>query len=591
MAYSVLGSCLLAAGGGAPAGLALDLLLVLACAGAVAVGLQWLKVSPIPGYLIAGAAIGPGALGLVTGDDRIGEISSLAVVLLMFGIGMHLDLGSVRRGAISTLLVGAGSTVMGCALIGLVAVAFGQGVPEALAIGMALSMSSTAVVLRVIQQRRELTRAYGRLSFGVLIVQDLIVIAAMAMLPVLADWAGVARDAAQGAGGTGDGWASVAGSAALRLGAVAALIFGGRLVLPRVLMLLARTVSAEVILVLCAAFALGAAVLCGALGLSPELGAFIAGFLLSATPMRYQLGGQIAPLRDLFMAVFFTAVGLNLDVMTAAGLWWVVLIGTAATLAIKALAIAGTAWSVGVPASVSMQTGLSLAQAGEFSLVILAAAVGMGLIDPRAETAAIAVAMLSLIATPALLALGRTAHRAGLSLPLPPWARGGAFVDAPGAAQADAGASDVPGPAALAAVIAGYGPVGRALADRLTLAGVSYSIIEMNTSTVRRQAMLGRSVVYGDATNPEVLLSAGVAEADAVFITIPDEEAMLRACRTARELAPRAFIAVRAAVLSRAIQAKEFGADHVTVGEIVTAEAMSDAAVAKLLARRAGQSP
>ena len=138
-------------------------------------------------------------------------------------------------------------------------------------------------------------------------------------------------------------------------------------------------------------------------------------------------------------------------------------------------------------------------------------------------------------------------------------------------------------------VIAGYGPVGRACADRLELMGLRVTIIELNTVTVRRQMALGRSIVYGDITNAGVLESAGVPDADAVVLTIPDEEAMLRACQLCRRLAPRAFIAARAGVLSRGIAAKELGADDVTVAEIATAASMADSVASALEARNVGR--
>lgn len=570
---------MLTLGAGATGGMAIDLLIVLACAGAVAIVLGRLKLSAIPGYLIAGAIIGPSALGLIDSDDRIAEIADLAIVLLMFGIGLHLDVAGMRRGALPLVLLGVGSTVGSTLLIWPVAIAFGVSWPGALAIAMAMSMSSTAVVLRVIQSRRELARAYGRLSFGVLLIQDLIVIGMLAFLPTLADLGGVAPAAADGT--PSQGLLVVMGETMLRVGGVAAMLVLGKLALPRLMVEASRKSAPEVMLVVAAAVALGAAVGAGALGLSPALGSFIAGFLLASTPFRFQVSGQMSPLRDLFMAVFFTAVGLQVDLATIGPLFWAVLIGTVAVVVLKAFAIGGTAWVVGAGASPAMQSGLSLSQAGEFTLVVLGAAAVVGLVEGTALSVSIAVVVVSLIATPGLMGVARTLESRVAKFGVAPWVRDAAFVDTP----KDPTKPDGPDIQRAPAIIAGYGPVGRAVADKLVAEGVPVTIIELNTRTVRTQRGMGRSIVYGDVTNPEVLESAGVHDADAVLLTIPDQEAMLRACRAVRAMNPNAFIAARANVLSKGLMAQELGADHVTVEEIATADTMAEQVLEQLKKR------
>lgn len=569
--------------------LAVDLLKILACAGLVAVLFGALRVSAIPGYLVAGAIIGPHAIGLIQSDESVQGIASLAVVLLMFGIGLHLDLSALRRGLARILLVGIASTVTTAGLSTLVAMAFGLGWPSAVAVGLAFSMSSTAVVMQVIQKRRELHRAYARLSFGVLIVQDLLVIAWMAALPGLAKFA---ERAAEGAAAVEEETAATGSlsdvllQGIVPLSAIALMLLVGKLALPPLMIRLSRFISPEVMLVVSAAVALGAAVLCGALGLSPELGAFIAGFLLAATPFRFQLSGQITPLRDLFMAVFFTAVGLQLNVGEVIASWWVVGIGIVAAMGLTTVSITGWAWCVGTPPGAAAQAGLTLGQGGEFSLVLLSAAAGLGLVTGQVETITLAVVVCSLLLTPTIMNLGRKAGIAAAIWPPAPWTQAASLSDRPTAGDAVSVAEgEDPKPHA-EVVIAGFGPVGRACAEEMERRGIGFSIIELNTHTVKRQRALGRSIVYGDVTNPEVLESAGVAEADAVIVTIPDDDAMLRACRQIRLLNPNVFISARAGVLSRAMQAKELGADHVTVEELAAAQAMSRETAKRLEDRR-----
>jgi CPA2 family monovalent cation:H+ antiporter-2 len=332
----------------------------------------------------------------------------------------------------------------------------------------------------------------------------------------------------------------------------------------------AKDSTNELLLVLSAAFGLGAAVLTAYLDLSPELGAFLAGFLLAGTPFRFQLSGMIGPMRDLFMAVFFTAVGLQLDMGAIGGIWWVVLIAFVLVTVLKVLSIGGSAWLLGAPPAVAVTTGVTLAQAGEFTLVVLGFATAAGIFDGLeiVPSAMIAVVFLSLLTTPPLMSLARRAGALAVSWPQAPWFKRATF------ARSSHDASDTADDD-YHVVIAGFGPVGRALAEKFVARGVKVAVIELNQKTVERQAGLGRRIVYGDATNPEVLQSAGVPTADAVVLTIPDDQAMLRATKVIRGMNSTAFIAARTNYLSKAFLAKELGANHVTVEELATAEVMA----------------
>lgn len=540
---------------------AVDLLAVIACAGLVPLLLHRLKIALIPGYLIAGVIIGP-VLGVVNEPERIEEMASLAIVLLMFTIGLHLDFRSFKSALGPIVVVGVVSTVVNALLIGVAAFCFGLKWQSALVVGMALAMSSTAAVLKLLQQRRELNRPHGRLAFGVLIMQDLAVVAVLAVVPMLA--------------ATGEGGKSAISvdRAVLQLAVVAMLILVGRVVLTRVMSYAMRVGGTELVLVIGAGAALGAAVATAAVGLSGELGAFVAGMILATSPVRHQLSGQLAPLRDLFMALFFTVVGLAVDPATIGGAWWVLGITVPVLILLKFVVLSLCSWSGGASPAVSVRTGMVLAQSGEFSLVVLMAAGGLGVLEDQTEALVIATVFLSLLLTPALVAAsGRVGFVGGLSR-VAPWVRDSVFVEKP--VEGDGAHAACP------VIIAGFGPVGRACAERLEKAGVRFTIIELNARTVRTQERLGRSILYGDATNPSVLESAGIEDARALILTILDEQAMLQSCRVARQANPDLFIAARAAVLSHAMHAKEIGADAVMVDEIAAALAMSDEVVRRV---------
>lgn len=550
-------STLAAGGGGA---VQLDLLVVLACAGVVSLLLSRLRVAVIPAYLLAGIAIGPSGLGFVATPERVEQISQMALIVLMFSIGMHLDSSALKKGAASIVAMGFVTTLSATVLGWLVLSATPMSGPAALAAAMGLAMSSTAVVLQLLTQRRKLKTTTGRMSIGILLVQDLVVIGYLAVLPLLARNGDSAAGAAAEAG-TGPRTVLMA------IGGVTALIVVGRLVLPRVLREASRVGGSEVLLVLTAAIALGAAVLTAGLGLSAELGAFIAGFLLAGTPFRHQLTGQLAPVRDLFMAVFFTAIGLQVDLGAILPVWWVVPAGAVGLIVLKAANIGIVAWLIGAESALACRLGMTLAQAGEFSLVVFAVAGSVGLLTPEESSVLIGVVIASLIVTPTVVTLGpRVGAVVQRRVGPAPWLRGARMTEA--GIETSEGHSTV--------LVGGFGVIGRTCVERLEEKGVRCTIIEMNPTTVREQTAKGRRAVFGDISNPEVLESAGIEHAEAVLLTLPDSDATMRAIRTVRNLHPDMHIAVRVSMQPRAEIAERLGASMIVVEETVAATVLSD---------------
>lgn len=567
-----------------------DLLVVLATAAVLAIVGQRLRLAIIPAYLITGALIGPNALGWVHSPRSLQAIGELAIILLLFGIGLELNLVVMRQNLSRMLLAGVLSTAASVVVGWPVAMVFGLSAPAALTACMALSLSSTAVVLRTLGQHRELSQTRGRLAFSILIVQDLLVLVMLLALPALRIWSGHGPAAgtqpvmgAQVLSGTQQ-WEPMGGALWIELLLDAAILTGlfvaGRVILPRLLAETARQRSTESMMILSVAVAIGAAVVTQVLGFSAALGAFLAGFLLSSTPFRYQLRSQVAPLRNLFIAVFFTVLGMQLDPAGAMHWWWVILLGVTGVIVLKTFAVGATTWALGASGSVALAVGLSLAQGGEFSLVLIQAARGARLLGEEAAANLIAVVVLSLVLTPALIRLGfRSVVEARWSRSAP-WIRRRPLTDPGGA--------DAAPPRKRRAIIGGYGVVGRAVADRLEKAGVETVLVEMNPTTVQRQSTLGRRILYGDISAPEILEAAGIHEAAALVITVPDQEAAVRACAVARSLEPDLFIAARTSILSQGMLASRAGADHVTIEEVATAETMQKAVVDWLEAMAVG---
>ncbi|MFO0861502.1 MAG: cation:proton antiporter [Phycisphaerales bacterium] len=579
---------------------AVGLVVILVTAAGVATLFRRLKLQIIPGYIIAGALVALLASALRKYDIGLGEvenISQFATVLLMFTIGLQLELDSLRRSMISIFGLGIGATLACAAALWGCAMLFGLSAPVALAVGMAMSISSTAVLLRVLQERRELQQTHGRLCVGVSIAQDLLSIVMLGLLPAIAAWHASRSPGAGAAAGPDYGRAGF--SVLVGLAGITLLLMIGRYALPAVLEFVADVGahgssgksgfgSKELVLVSSAAIALTAAVATSLLGFSPELGAFLAGLLLAFTPYRMQLAGQLEPLRDLLMAIFFTTVGLGIHMGDVSAYIGPILLGVIVLMAVKVAVTWLSVWAVGSSAPLAVITAVYLGNAGEFSLVLLAAAGQTSpapILSGAPLGAMIAVVVLSLILSPFLFSW---AHPLALRMQRvgpPPWTRKLTTV-LKGESHGHTQGSEHAPLAARHVIIAGFGPVGRSLAARLDVQSVPYTVIELNPETVRRQRKLNRSILYGDVTNPEVLEAAGARIADAIVITIPDDEATLRAIATARMLAPKTFIACRTGFLSGAFRAYEAGADHAVVEEVVTADAMEKQIFEKLQSRR-----
>ncbi len=565
----------------------LGLMVILFSAAVIATIFRRLKLQIIPGYIVAGALVGFIAQRFQWSLGDLESISQFATILLLFTIGLQLELGELRRSMVSIIGVGVGSTLVVAAACWAAGAVFGLSGPTALAIGLAMSISSTAILLRVLQERRELHQTHGRLCVGVSIAQDLLSILMLGALPAIAAWT-VVDD------GSGPGQPSVPQmllSAGIGTLGVIVMLFLGRTALPWILALVADIGSRgmagrsgfgsrELVLVASAAIALAAAVVTKVLGFSAELGAFLAGLLLAFTPFRTQLAGQFEPLRDLLMAIFFTTVGLLLNVPDIASMIVPIVAGVAVLFVIKIVVIGLFAWGFGSSGSLAALAAIYLGNAGEFSLVLLAAAgrtSPVPILSTSELSAAIAVVVLSLFLSPFAFAYAHQIAQRLQGIGPPGWTkslREKIQHDAAQAANAEPSNEATEKPVLRHVVIAGFGPVGRHLAARLSIQKIGYTVIELNPSTVKRQSQLGKSIIYGDVTTPEVLESAGMRHADAFVLTIPDDDASHRAIAIARQLSPNVFIACRTSYLSGAFRAYEAGADHAVVEEVVTADAM-----------------
>jgi CPA2 family monovalent cation:H+ antiporter-2 len=544
---------------------------------------QKLKLSPIVGYILAGVAIGPHTPGF-TGDVAIAQqLAEIGVILLMFGVGLsfHLkDLWAVRSvalpGAIGQSAV---ATVAGGALFHWM----GWPLQAGIIVGMAMAVASTVVLLRVLSDRGLLASPHGHVAIGWLIVEDILTVLALVMVPLLAVSLSPDADAAaQGLGGLATlGWAL------LKLTALVAIVLlAGSRVIPWMLTQVARLRSRELftltVLVLSITIAVGSAAFFGA---SVALGAFLAGIVVSQTPMSHQAAADALPMRDAFSVMFFVSVGMLVDPSFVIAQPGMVAAGLIVVLLVKPLAAMVIVATCGFPVRTALVVALGLAQIGEFSFILGQVARDNGLLPDEGMNVLVLTAVATIGLNPMLFRLldpveraieripwlyrlldARNAQRTADVRSLPSRS-GPAAADAGTAPGAGASAGASPAPPRPLAIIVGHGPVGRLVDAMLTDAGLRIVIIDMNLAIVRQLTQAGRSAIYGDATRSEVLERAGIREASHLILSLPQKEDRIRLVLAARELNPDVEIVVRARYLAERDMLLKVGANKVVFEE------------------------
>lgn len=499
-----------------------------------------LKLPPLVGYLLAGVAVGPFTPGFVGDTGLANQLAEIGVILLMFGVGLHFsikDLISVRRIAIP----GALAQIAVAILLGAGLAHFWGWTPGAgLVFGLALSVASTVVLLRALEQRNTLDSINGRIAVGWLIVEDLVMVLALVLLPALAGVLGGKEPS-----GAGVDAGDVVLALSLTLGKVAlflalVLIVGTRAV-PWILERVARTGSRELFTLSVLATALGIAYGSAALfGVSFALGAFFAGVVLSESDFSHQAAADSLPLQDAFAVLFFVSVGMLFDPAILLRDPLSVLTVLAVILIGKSVAAFGIVLAFGYPARTALTVSASLAQIGEFSFILIGLGVTLELVPTEGRDLVLAGALLSITLNP-LVFLGTDGldrwlrRRPGLLFLLE--RRGGqALSTLP--EMAEGGTSDH-------AIIVGYGRVGRVVGKTLRDQNLPVVVVDKDRRRVEALRARSASAIYGEASTPGILTAAGIARARLLVIATPEGFQTRRIIEITRELNPGIDIAVR----------------------------------------------
>ncbi|SMH52301.1 Kef-type potassium/proton antiporter, CPA2 family [Azospirillum lipoferum] len=496
------------------AGLVTVVVLLVAMVVAVPVAKRFGFGAPL-GYLAAGLAVGPAGLGLVTNVEAIGHASELGVVMLLFLIG--LELRPARLWVMRKSVLGLGGAQVGvtAALVaGLGIVLLGLPVPAALVIGFGLALSSTAMALPMLAERGLLANQSGRNAFSVLLFQDLAIIPAVALLPLLGNGSVPDADGA---------WVAVAKAAA----AVAVVLVGGRFLLRPLFRVVDRAGSPEIFTATALLVVIGTAVLVEEAGLSMSLGAFMAGVLLSDSEYRHEVQADIQPFEGLLLGLFFVSVGMGADLpaLMAQPLRFVAL--ALGVMAAKALVMVVLARIAGVPVAGAIRMGAVLSQGGEFGFVLFGLAVAGGSMAQEQASAAMLVVTLSMIATPFVFAAAeRWLVPRLLAKPRRPF---------------DSIAED-----GSPVIICGFGRVGQVVGRVLRMRGIPFTALEKNAAQVDFVRKFGNKVYYGDPTRVELLRAAGAEKARVLVVALAETEESLRVVEVARRHFPNLTLFVRA---------------------------------------------
>ena len=508
---------------------ALELTLILLGAAVLGVvAFRMLHLPPMLGYLLVGILVGPYGLGVAEENETTLTLAEFGVVFLMFSIGLEFSLpklSSMRRTVFGLGMAQVLCTIGAAMLFGwLVAYLLPQltniSWRAAFALGGALTMSSTAIVSKLLTERLELESPHGRQIIGILLFQDLAVVPLLILVPALAM-------------NSGDLLVTLALAAMKAMIVLVLLLVIGQKLMRSWFHIVVKRRSQELFMLNLLLITLGSAWITEQAGLSLALGAFVAGMLISETEYKHQVEEDIKPFRDVLLGLFFITIGMLLNVKLVLANWWMVLLLLAGPVLLKFGLIAGLARLFGASTGVALRTGLALAQAGEFGFVLLNQAGGLHMLDPLLIQLILASMVLSMLAAPFIIA---KSDAIVLKLSSNEWMMQSLALTQI-ATRTMSTQKHV--------LIAGFGRSGQSLAKLLEEEGIAYHALDLDPDRVREAQAAGANVSYGDAARRESLVAAGIHRAAALVVTYANTPSALKVLHHAHELAPALPVIVR----------------------------------------------
>ena len=518
---------------------------------------QRLKIPPVIGLIFTGILFGPSGIGAVYDQKMISTLAELGVVLLLFTIGLEFSLDDLKKlknivlvGGVAQLLL-TGFAITFLSYWFMLAIGHAVTFSAAVFLGFAFSVSSTAICLKILSDRDELTLQHGRFALGILIFQDI------AIVPLMIGINFLNPDAAPS-------FVMVGKKIGIIVLFATVIFFGFRLLMPKIIRLIASLHAREVLVIGALVICFGAAYLTSLVGLSLALGSFAAGMVIASTDESHQISVTIDPFREVFSSIFFISVGLMLDVkMINLPLFVSIAL---VVLLVKGLLVAGVSLALGNSLRVSMMAGMALAQIGEFSFVLAESGLKNSVINHEVFQAMLVIIVVTMIVTPAMIAIApKVADQVAPALgfiPLVSRNSSGSASRPPDSTIICAGE--------IHAGIIGFGINGQNVAAVLHATNISYCVLEIDREMVKIMKRKGEPIFYGDCTEKKALIRAGMDHARALVLGISDATAIRKSIAVIREINKKAFIIVRARTLDDVAELYKAGADVVVTEKFET---------------------
>ncbi len=531
-----------------------DIIILLFASVAVVIIFKQLGLSPALGYLVAGAAIGPFGFGVLTTTETTGSIAELGIVFLLFAIGLELTFSRLMAMRKYVLGFGGLQVIITSAVISYICILFfGLSTETSIIIGSALSLSSTAIVMQVIAEHSEQSTRVGRLSFSILLMQDLAVIPILVLFPLLTKSDFSIANALGGA----------LIDAVMAMGIIYVV---GRSFMRPIYRLIAETKSDVLFLSFTLIIVLGSAYLSNYMGLSFALGAFIAGLMVAETEYKYRVEEEILSLKSLLLGLFFMTIGMSFDFdLLLRSLPYIVAVSLALIL-LKALIVIALCRIFRFPLAPAIHTGLLLSQGSEFAFVVFLMAVQQKFIDVDLSQFLMTVVTFTMALTPLLATLGRRIKAILYTKEI----------------LHDNKIKREIGDVSKHIVIIGFSKVGRIVAYILRKRGINYIILENNHRLVRLEKNNGYNIFYGDAMNLDILKHIGIERSESVIVSMDDELACMKITRFIHENFPNALMITKSESINNADRFKKVGANFVVSKNLETGLQLSSAALASI---------
>ena len=500
-----------------------------------------INLPSIVGFLIAGMIIGPYGFSLIKSVNQISVMAEIGVILLMFTIGLEFSLSQLIRIKKFLLIAGGLQLLITIVISTLIFSALGIEINLAIFFSLLVSLSSTAIVLKILSDRDELESPQGKISIGILIFQDLAIVPMFLLIPILSGFGELSV-------------ADIALKLLIAVGVLAGLLLLARFLMPLIVYQLANIRSREAFTIGVILLLLGTAYITHSFGLSFALGAFIAGLILSESDYNHQILSDILPFRDSFNSIFFVSIGLLLNIQFVLENVLLISCLTLGILLIKSLVIVGIVYFMKYPLRIGVLAGLGLAQIGEFSFVLAQAGLNFKLIGNDYYNSFLASTIFSMILTPLLIKLS-------------PFIAGKTSALEKDKKQSDNYLDNLH----THVIIAGFGLNGSNLARVLKETGIKYVVTELNPDTVKREKAKGEKIIYGDISKEEVLKAVNIDKANIIVYAISDPAVTKRSLKLVKLLNPNIYALIRTRFVTEVDELIKLGADDVIPEEFETA--------------------